>query len=61
MVSKYMRNQEEKEKNMDCTVLVTSCYSYKDVLENFEILFQKYWGDCPYVLFGFKNFLSKTG
>lgn len=38
MVSKYMRNQEEKEKNMDCTVLVTSCYSYKDVLENFEIL-----------------------
>ena len=29
------------------TVLVTSCYSYKDVLQNFEFLFNKYWPDCP--------------
>lgn len=35
-------------KNNNCTVIVTSCLAYKDVLENFEFFFKKFWGDCPF-------------
>ncbi len=46
-----MQKKPIEEKNMDCTVLVTSCFAYKDVLENFELLFQKYWKDCPFPVY----------
>lgn len=39
------------EKNMKCTVLVTSCDAYKDVLYNFEFLFKKFWSDCPFPVY----------
>lgn len=34
--------------NSKCIVLVTSCMKYGDVLCNFEILFRRYWPDCPF-------------
>ena len=36
------------EKDPRCTVLVTSCDKYLDLLEPFTVLFQKYWGECPF-------------
>ena len=33
--------------NPDCTVLVTSCDKYADLLAPFEALFKKFWPDCP--------------
>ncbi len=39
------------EKNRECTILVTSCYAYRDVLRNFEIFFRKYWSDCPFPVY----------
>jgi len=36
------------QKNVDCSILVTSCAAYKDVLFNFEFLFKKFWTDCPF-------------
>lgn len=36
------------QKNNDCSILVTSCAAYKDVLSNFEFLFNKFWKDCPF-------------
>ena len=34
----------------DCTVLITSCYAYRDVLYAFEVFFEKHWPDCPFPL-----------
>lgn len=38
------------QKNTDCSILVTSCAAYKDVLSNFEFLFKKFWEDCPFAI-----------
>lgn len=35
-------------KNKECSVLVTSCDSYRDVEGPFIALFRKYWPDCPF-------------
>jgi len=35
-------------KNADCTVLVTSCDGYLDVVDPFARLKAKYWPDCPF-------------
>lgn len=37
-------------KNLDCTVLVTSCDAYRDVERPFLTLFRRYWPDCPFEL-----------
>lgn len=34
--------------NRKCSILITSCYAYRDVLKIFEVLFKKYWKDCPF-------------
>ncbi len=34
--------------NLDCTVLVASCDKYADLLRPFDILWRKYWADCPF-------------
>lgn len=34
--------------NSDCTVLVTSCDKYADLLGPFAVLWKKYWPDCPF-------------
>lgn len=39
---------ENKNENLKCTILVSSCYSYRDVLYNFEYFFMKNWKDCPF-------------
>lgn len=39
------------EKNRECTVLVTSCFAYRDVLHNFEYFFNKFWSDCPFPVY----------
>lgn len=41
-------NRGEFMKNSDCTILVTGCMAYQDVLTNFEYFFQKFWRDCPF-------------
>ncbi len=35
-------------KNVDCTILVTSCDAYLDVVGPFVALWRKYWPDCPF-------------
>lgn len=35
-------------KNKDCSIIVTSCDSYRDVEGPFIALFRKYWPDCPF-------------
>ena len=35
-------------RNIDCTILVTSCDAYQDVEGPFITLFRKYWPDCPF-------------
>ena len=37
-------------KNVDCTVLVTSCDAYRDVERPFLTLFRRHWPDCPFEL-----------
>ncbi|MGN0845824.1 MAG: hypothetical protein ACI4RA_00390 [Kiritimatiellia bacterium] len=32
----------------ECTVLVTSCDAYADLLRPFSILWRKFWPDCPF-------------
>lgn len=43
--------------NGDCTVLVTSCDSYRDVEGAFLSLWRKFWPDCPFEL----TVVSETG
>ena len=35
-------------KNKDCTILVCSCDSYRDIEGPFIALWRKYWPDCPF-------------
>ncbi len=35
-------------KNADCTILVTSCDAYLDIVGPFVALWRKYWPDCPF-------------
>ena len=35
-------------KHPDCTVLVTSCDAYRDVVGPFATLWRTYWPDCPF-------------
>jgi len=35
-------------KNPDCTVVVTSCDKYADILPPFSALWKKFWPDCPF-------------
>ncbi len=34
--------------NRDCTVIVTSCDKYADVVGPFSALWKKFWPDCPF-------------
>ena len=33
---------------MNCTLLVSSCAKYRDVLDVWTVLFSRYWPDCPF-------------
>ena len=49
--SAHSQPEELTSLNKDCAVLVLSCDAYSDILDNFFLLFKKYWKNCPFKVY----------